>query len=169
MPTERPTRRDVEGQPASRDERPYRRVARQPCGQRWTGLALRAPPRSPSQRVRDSLRELEPRRPPRRDPATILAACCCGDAWLAEVLARDRQAWKIGMACYSGIWTTPRCSAKSSKSLVFRVASGGPDARQQATIQVSLTGRGRPPGERRPTVLGRRWTLRPSRIGSIYT
>lgn len=34
--------------------------------------------------------------------------------------------------------------AKSAKSLVLNVASGRPSARQQAAIQVSFTGRGRP-------------------------
>ena len=36
------------------------------------------------------------------------------------------------------------CSAKSAKSFVLNVASGRPSTRQQAAIQVSFTGRGRP-------------------------
>ena len=36
------------------------------------------------------------------------------------------------------------CSAKSAKSLTFRVASGRSSTRQQAAIQVSFCGRGRP-------------------------
>lgn len=38
----------------------------------------------------------------------------------------------------------PSCSAKSAKSFVLNVASGRPSTRQQAAIQESLTGRGRP-------------------------
>jgi hypothetical protein len=36
------------------------------------------------------------------------------------------------------------CSAKSSKSLTLKVASGNWCARQHAAIQLSLAGRGRP-------------------------
>jgi hypothetical protein len=38
----------------------------------------------------------------------------------------------------------PSCSAKSSKSLTLKVASGNWCARQHAAIQLSLAGRGRP-------------------------
>ncbi len=47
-------------------------------------------------------------------------------------------------ALWPQIMVRPSCSAKSAKSLALSVASGIPSTRQQAAIQVSLWGRGRP-------------------------
>lgn len=53
------------------------------------------------------------------------------------------RAWRPDV-CQLGRRASPWCSAKSVKSLRFKVASGRSQARQQAAIQVSLTGRGLP-------------------------
>lgn len=45
---------------------------------------------------------------------------------------------------YTVIMVKPSYSAKSSKSLIFKVANGKPCAKQHAAIQQSLTGRARP-------------------------
>ena len=51
---------------------------------------------------------------------------------------------RVGSGAQRPMRSRPSNSAKSMKSAVFSVANGSPYVRQQAAIQLSFTGRGRP-------------------------